>query len=100
MVLLPIQTGGLQDRVIVPGNIQELSKFADGPLAADKPPMLASSSSQLQGHQLAEPRDSSYTVLCAALQYLENKGKLFPMKCVRIFKFLDLTVVDFSINYS
>jgi len=86
MVLLPIQTGGLQDRAMEPENSREPSKFAGGPLAADKPPMLASNSSQLQGHQLAGSRDSSYTVFCAALQHLENKGKYFPKEICAYFE--------------
>lgn len=86
MVLLPIQTGGLQDRLIEPENSQEPSKLAIGLLAADRTPMLASNSSQLQGHQPAGTMESSYAVFCAALQYLENKGEFFPTICVRIFK--------------
>jgi hypothetical protein len=86
MVLLPIQTGGLQDREMEQRTIQEPPKLAGVPLAEDRPAM-ASSSSQLQSHQLPGPRDSSYTVFCAALQYLENKGKFTSTKCVHIFKF-------------
>jgi hypothetical protein len=95
MVLLPIQTGGLQDREMEPRNSQDPSKLAIGPLAADRPPM-TSNSSQLQGHQLAGPRDSAYTVFCAGLQYLENKGKFIPIKCVHIFKLHQMTVAKFS----
>ena len=75
MVLLPIQTGALQERETEPMTIQEPSKLGRAPVAGDRPPTMAPSSSQLQGHQLAGPRDSAYTVFCAALQYLENKGK-------------------------
>jgi hypothetical protein len=87
MVLLPIKTGGLQDREMESRNSQDPSKPAGLPLTEDRPSIMASSSSQLQGHQLAGPSGSSYTVLCAALQYLETKGRFIPTKCRRIFKF-------------
>lgn len=86
MVLLPIQTGGLQDKEVETGTDQEASKLTSAPYTANRRPM-NSSSSQLQGHQLAGARDSTYTVFCAALQYLENKGKLGLTKYAHVFKF-------------